>query len=68
MAVNKYRDLHHKEPLAYWNAAPITARWAASADFTEVGDFKTMRIFRKAAESRRPAIRRCLRSPHVIRS
>ncbi|WP_185737387.1 hypothetical protein [Burkholderia cenocepacia] len=52
MAVNiwkKCRDLRHKEPLAYRNAAPITARWAASADFTEVGDFKTMRIFRKAA-------------------
>ncbi|VWB78475.1 hypothetical protein BSE24067_03725 [Burkholderia seminalis] len=51
MAVNiwkRYRDLRHKEPPAYWKAAPIIARWPASADFTEVGDLKTLRIFHKA--------------------
>jgi hypothetical protein len=34
---------------AYRKAEPIIARWAANADFVEVGDFKTLRIFRKAA-------------------
>ncbi|WP_323117882.1 hypothetical protein [Burkholderia alba] len=33
---------------AYRQAEPIIAKWAERADFTEVGGFKTLRIFRKA--------------------
>lgn len=52
MAMNiwkKYRDRRHKESSAYRKAEPIIAKWAAHADFAEIGDFKTLRIFRKAA-------------------
>jgi hypothetical protein len=34
---------------AYRKAAPIIETWAASGDFVEIGEFKTLRIFRKAA-------------------
>ncbi|WP_321859659.1 hypothetical protein [Burkholderia cenocepacia] len=40
----------YKGSSAYRKAEPIIAQWAAAhADFAEVGDFKTLRIFRKAA-------------------
>ncbi|WP_423395498.1 hypothetical protein [Burkholderia sp. LMG 21824] len=41
--------LFYKGSSAYRKAEPIIEQWAANADFVEVGDFKTLRIFRKAA-------------------
>jgi hypothetical protein len=41
--------LFYKGSSAYRQAEPIISRWAANGEFAEVGDFKTLRIFRKAA-------------------
>ncbi|WP_164725473.1 hypothetical protein [Burkholderia cenocepacia] len=48
--MNNGHLLFYNGPSAYREAEPIIAQWAAAhADFAEVGDFKTLRIVRKAA-------------------
>ncbi|WP_244135959.1 MULTISPECIES: hypothetical protein [unclassified Burkholderia] len=43
------RPLFYKGSSADRKAAPIIPPWAAHAAFAEIGDFKPLRIFRKAA-------------------